>query len=105
MPDHGEHCPFLNRADRRCSNFFSLERLEHAFGCCFNEYDRCPVYRELLVERRVRRSIGRVIGPAERADGIAVAATPLVQVTLHGRPGGGPAAAPPGADRYVQHAA
>lgn len=97
MSDHGNHCPFLNRADARCSNFFSLERLDHAFEFCFNEYSQCRVYLELLVERRVRRMTGRVASP-ERADGSA-AAGPLVQVTLHGRP------AEAVADRYGQRAA
>lgn len=94
MPDHGLHCPFLNRADARCSNFFSLERLDHAFGYCFDQYQGCPVYRELLVERRVRRMTGSLTD-RERSDGAA----PLVQITLHGRPGTAVA------DRYRQHAA
>src|SRR3954451_12536994 len=56
--DCGEHCPFLNRSDRRCSSFLSLDRINHAFDHCFGEYKACPVYLELLVERRVRRLCG-----------------------------------------------
>lgn len=75
------HCPFLNRADDRCSKHFSLDRLDRAFGDCFGEYASCAVYSEMLAERRERRlnaSLGR--------DG-SDAATPVIQVTFHGRPG------------------
>jgi hypothetical protein len=94
MPEQGMHCPFLNRADSRCSDYFSIERLDHAFGFCFGQYHGCRVYLELLVERRVRRATGRV-DVADRADGNAS----LIQLTLHGRPD------PAAADRYRQHAA
>jgi hypothetical protein len=94
MPDHGLHCPFLNRTDERCSDFFSIERLDHAFGFCFGEYRQCKVYLEMLVERRVRRLTGRV-ETAERGD----ANSPLIQVTLHGRFQTAPA------NRYGLHAA
>ena len=65
MEEHGcgEHCPFLNRSDRRCSSFLSLDRITHAFDHCFGEYKSCPVYLELLVERRVRRLCG-LLAPA-----------------------------------------
>lgn len=56
MPSIGQHCPFLNRADVRCSDAFSLEKLDHTFEYCFGRYTSCPVYVELLIERRVRRS-------------------------------------------------
>ena len=55
MSDREHHCPFLNRADRRCSAFFSIERLQHAFEHCFDAYRACEVYQELLVERQARR--------------------------------------------------
>ena len=55
MPDQGNHCPFLNRADRRCSEHFSLDHLQHAFKYCFDRYTTCPMYMELLSERRSRR--------------------------------------------------
>jgi hypothetical protein len=56
---HGHHCPFLNRADARCGENFSLERLDHAYEYCFNHYQTCAIYHELLVERRVRRISGQ----------------------------------------------
>ena len=56
MTDREHHCPFLNRADHRCSDFFSIERLQHAFEHCFHAYQSCEVYRELLVERQARRT-------------------------------------------------
>ena len=55
------HCPFLNRADERCSNHFRLDHLERAFEQCFDRYHGCAVYRELLGERRVRRSTASAV--------------------------------------------
>ena len=49
------HCPFINRADARCSHNFTLDRLQQAYGLCFNSYHACPVFVELLAERRIRR--------------------------------------------------
>lgn len=80
MSDRSSHCPFLNRADARCSNHFSLDRLGHAFGYCFGQYQACPVYLELLVERRVRRLTGSVA-----SQGAGDGTIPLVQITLQGR--------------------
>ena len=81
--DCGEHCPFLNRSDRRCSSFLSLDRISHAFDHCFGEYKACPVYLELLAERRVRRLCG-LLSPAEQAtiniDGPA--RRPVIQLTV-----------------------
>lgn len=71
MSDRVLHCPFLNRADTRCSNHFSLDRLGHAFQHCFNQYKSCPTYLELLVERRVRRSSDMMLQPLHEADGFA----------------------------------
>ena len=62
MRDQEHHCPFLNRADRRCSSFFSIDRLQHAFEHCFDAYPSCDVYRELLVERQARRSEAAAAG-------------------------------------------
>ncbi len=56
MSDREHHCPFLNRADYRCSDFFSIEHLQHAFERCFDAYTSCRVYQELLVERQARRA-------------------------------------------------
>lgn len=91
MPDHGMHCPFLNRADERCSNYFSLDRLDHAFGFCFGEYRECKMYREMLIERQERRLTGRT--DVDRIN----RNRPLVQITLHRRHAA--------ADLYHEHAA
>ncbi|HEX4123778.1 MAG TPA: hypothetical protein VHY37_03565 [Tepidisphaeraceae bacterium] len=56
MAEHGPHCPFLNRTDDRCSAHFSIDRLRSLFAECFGEYQACPVYAELLAERRDRRA-------------------------------------------------
>ena len=94
MTHHNLHCPFLNRPDARCSDHFSLENLGHAFSYCFGSYQQCPVYSELLAERRQRRenaSVGRDDNHAQ---------TPVIQVTLHGR-----AAQNPSPDRHHYRAA
>ena len=53
---HARHCPFLNRSDERCAAHFSLDHLRDAFDHCVNAYAGCPVYRELLLEVRLRRA-------------------------------------------------
>ena len=83
MPDRSHHCPFLNRADARCSKHFSLDALGYAFDHCFDYYEGCGVYLELLVERRVRRARGHEFDGAT-ADAYAHHA-PLVQLTVAGR--------------------
>jgi hypothetical protein len=55
MPQRAIHCPFLNRSDTRCSSHFSLDHLSDAFEQCMDAYQTCPVYLELLAERRERR--------------------------------------------------
>jgi hypothetical protein len=62
MSDRENHCPFLNRADHRCSDFFSIEQLQHAFEHCFHAYKACAVYQELLVERQARREYAAAAG-------------------------------------------
>jgi hypothetical protein len=85
--DCGEHCPFLNRSDRRCSSFLSLDRIAHAFDHCFGEYKSCPMYFELLVERRVRRLSG-LLSPVEQGGApahgtpYAPARRPVVRLTV-----------------------
>ena len=63
MCAHDHHCPFLNKADTRCSDNFQLNNLEHAFEYCFDRYQACPVYLERLVERRVRRIEAKMTKP------------------------------------------
>ena len=58
MAEHEPHCPFLNRADYRCSNHFSLDRLDRAFTHCFGEYQTCSSYLEMLSERQNRQPAG-----------------------------------------------
>src|SRR5690349_15912028 len=62
LSERGQHCPFLNRTDARCGDHFRLERLDHAFEYCFDRYTACPVYLELLVERRLRRASADLTG-------------------------------------------
>ena len=80
----GSHCPFLNRADQRCSTYFSLDRLTHAYEHCFDAYQACPIYLELLTERRVRRlQAGATAAAAAPAGGTAYApAAHVVQLTV-----------------------
>lgn len=86
MPDRrAHHCPFLNRADHRCSSHFSVERLSEAYEHCFDEYKSCGVYHELLVERQARR--GAVFSAAVPASWTrppsAHGNSKFVQITVH----------------------
>jgi len=56
MSDTVSHCPFLNRSDSRCSEAFKLDHLRRALQFCFDQYQSCPVYGQLLTERQARRS-------------------------------------------------
>jgi len=85
MPDQSHHCPFLNRADARCSRHFSLDALGYAFDHCFGYYEGCGVYVELLVERRVRRARAHELDPAGGAHDVHTPHAPLVQLTIAGR--------------------
>jgi len=113
MSDRVVHCPFLNRADSRCSNHFSLDRLGHAFEHCFDRYKTCPTYLELLVERRVRRAGESVLRqPGEPVDSSSADpsepahagtrdprdASPFVQLRIP--TAAGATARPPVPDRY-----
>ena len=113
--DHcGEHCPFLNRSDHRCSDKLRLDHIDHAFDYCFGEYKACPVYLEQLAERRVRRLCGLLTPPdtdagrsvepgrSDRADVHRTSTRrPLVQLTVAPRP----VVVGAHAHRYPQHAA
>jgi hypothetical protein len=70
------HCPFLDRADERCSNRFRLEHLKHAFKFCFGRYKACPMYLQLQVERRIRGIESAVLEPMRDGD------DSLVQITV-----------------------
>jgi len=95
MPDQGNHCPFLNRADRRCSEHFSLDHLQHAFKYCFDRYTTCPMYMELLAERRSRREregVNNVVGITPLASTPAPRPAPSIKpipVTVQIRIAGG----------------
>jgi hypothetical protein len=91
MTETGHHCPFLNRADARCSRHFSLDDLGHAFDYCFGFYEGCSVYLELLVERRVRRARGHDTDGAGDASHGHSDRERLTQLTIAGRVAHGPA--------------
>lgn len=61
-------CPFIERVDHRCSSYFSLERLDHAFEVCFDQYKACPLFHQMMAERRMKRHGGDAAGhDGERA--------------------------------------
>jgi hypothetical protein len=78
MNASGRHCPFLNRSDPRCSEYFSLDHLGHAFTHCFGQYQACPQYQLLLTERQLRG--GGFLEDAGK--GSSHAAPRLVQIAL-----------------------
>ena len=71
-----DHCPFLNRRERRCGQHLSLQGLDYAFDYCFGSYQSCPAYFELLVERQARR--GR-----QNVQALRASASQIVQLTVH----------------------
>ncbi len=80
MSDRADHCPFLNRADFRCSQHFSLDHLGYAYRFCFDRYKNCPVYAELLAERRVKQiADGNLLEVGGR---FSQQANPVVQVSV-----------------------
>jgi hypothetical protein len=87
MRDMSDHCPFLNRSDRRCSEYFRLSHLQHAFKFCFNEYQSCPVYAEQLAERQGRRAAvaAEVVGGAVKHAASNSDSNSLVTITLPAR--------------------
>jgi hypothetical protein len=98
MPTKAQHCPFLNRADPRCSEAFNIDKLDHAFKYCFGRYTACPLYLELLIERRVKRTATQ--GPARAGDDDADGQQPIIQVTIRGEasPGNARQNSKPGPD-------
>src|ERR1041385_8994340 len=58
MNANGRYCPFLNRSDPRCSEYFSLNHLDYTLSHCFASYQSCPIYEALLVERKSRSGGG-----------------------------------------------
>ena len=54
----------------------SLAGLDHAFEYCFGRYQACPVYFQMLIERRARR--GETVTLPHSANPNAV-----VQLTIH----------------------
>lgn len=50
-------CPFVNRADPRCSAHLSLGGVEFAYDHCFDEYTACSLYAELEDERQTELTI------------------------------------------------
>ena len=74
------HCPFLNRADARCGNHFSLTTMADAFDECFGCYAGCPTYHELLSERRERQEQQ---GHRPTAMSYPANEPPLVQLRVH----------------------
>jgi hypothetical protein len=85
MTDSGRHCPFLNRADSRCSKHFSLDHLGHAFAHCFGYYEGCGVYTELLAERRAWRARGHEYAGVGDGGADGKLYENLTQLTVAGR--------------------
>ncbi len=82
---HRDQCPFVDQPDGRCAQRLSIERLEYAFGFCFDEYDCCPVYLDRLLEDRLKNIRANVIvdrQPMEPAHGPT-----FVQLTTPKTPG------------------
>lgn len=44
-------CPFMEEADVRCADHFSLTNLSDMFTHCVGRHQACPVYQRLLRDR------------------------------------------------------
>ena len=40
-------CPFLEKADARCADHWSLKNIVSAFSCCAGNFTDCPVHQQL----------------------------------------------------------
>lgn len=60
-------CPFVNRADARCSEHLTMGGMGYAFEHCFSKYESCPLHAELMQERSGSLVAARVGGQAEPA--------------------------------------
>jgi hypothetical protein len=83
MSEHG-HCPFLNRTDQRCGEHLTVNSLDHAFEYCFDVYAACPLYLELLIERRTKGEADRPAPQVQRSvvDRMRPNVSRVVQVTV-----------------------
>lgn len=45
-------CPFINGRERRCARNMKLDRLDYAVAVCADDFERCPVFWEMLARRR-----------------------------------------------------
>lgn len=66
----GGECPFVDRADARCSVHLTMGGIGYAFDHCFDDFAACPVHAELALEGRGEGAEGRsaVGGGGEDAD-------------------------------------
>lgn len=49
-------CPFIDDGHRKCEPILRLENLLYVMNVCGNEFERCPIYQELALERESERS-------------------------------------------------
>jgi hypothetical protein len=75
MTENIEHCPFLNRSDRRCAKHLNISHLDHALEFCFDRFEQCPVYFQLADERKQR-------GQSAFTNTATYAASRLIQVKV-----------------------
>ena len=47
-------CPFIDRADARCTERLNFRNLAHAFRRCADRYAGCPTYQRFIAEGRHR---------------------------------------------------
>lgn len=45
-------CPFVDDGDVRCAARMTLANLVRAFAHCADDYEACPIYRELIAHGR-----------------------------------------------------
>ncbi len=43
-------CPMLEKSNARCATHLTLANISGAFAHCADQYEQCPIYRQILAE-------------------------------------------------------
>lgn len=44
-------CPFIDCGDKRCGKRLNLGSIDQAFGVCLGNYQSCPIYKLLMIQK------------------------------------------------------
>lgn len=55
-------CPFIDKAEARCSDHLTLRNVSRAFAHCANRYTACPVYQKLFADKTNHERVAKISG-------------------------------------------